>query len=259
MPKVQYLSSEELRRHRQKAGAALHAIDRVMMDRVRNSAILVPPYKKLSQYLNTTASIGSDSNQDMILNNASTSYNGDSSIPFNVPIIATFHTLCHARCKKCAIIDLNTSNSYDQLFDDNIKNYNESSRLLYYRVSPSLLNGNSSSSDSSRDNPCSAKLQFNVIEANGGEDNFRSEFTTKLLPTLRAFSPDFVIIRVNQLHKHLSWATSQICTVANMCCQGRIVSIIETNSGTKSPQNDNTILSHFKVLIDSHHEFFDIG
>jgi acetoin utilization deacetylase AcuC-like enzyme len=73
-----------------------------------------------------------------------------------------------------------------------------------------------------------------------GSDLFRERITADMLPALRAFKPDFIIISagfdahrldplagMNLEDDDFGWVTEQLMTVADEVCAGRIVSILE--------------------------------
>jgi acetoin utilization deacetylase AcuC-like enzyme len=71
-------------------------------------------------------------------------------------------------------------------------------------------------------------------------DLFRKGYEERILPALRAFNPDFLIIsagfdahaRDPMAHLRLNvqdfiWVTEELLKVANECCEGRVVSVLE--------------------------------
>jgi len=87
-----------------------------------------------------------------------------------------------------------------------------------------------------------------------GRHFFRKQISSRLLPALRAASPDLIFISmgfdgaegdVGNSHLHLdgnpggldlrgedyAWATDEICAVADRCCDGRVVSVLEGGYG----------------------------
>lgn len=79
---------------------------------------------------------------------------------------------------------------------------------------------------------------------------WRKTFSEQIIPKLVAFKPDFILISAGfdaheKDHIHLTtdttitefdykWVTEQINQVANLCCQGRVVSILEGGYSTKA-------------------------
>jgi acetoin utilization deacetylase AcuC-like enzyme len=81
----------------------------------------------------------------------------------------------------------------------------------------------------------------NVTLAPGsGSDEFRAAWTARILPKLVAFQPQLLIIsagfdahesdpqaHLRLLTKDFAWITDELVKVANQCCEGRIVSVLE--------------------------------
>ena len=81
----------------------------------------------------------------------------------------------------------------------------------------------------------------NVILAPGsGSTEFRTAYTGRILPALRAFKPDLLIISAGfDAHARdplaylrlqtddFAWVTAELMRVADECCGGRIVSVLE--------------------------------
>ena len=78
------------------------------------------------------------------------------------------------------------------------------------------------------------------LSSGDGGDKFREAFESTILPRLRAFGPDIIIISagfdahardplasLNLLEPDFAWATQQIMEVADACAQGRVVSVLE--------------------------------
>lgn len=90
-----------------------------------------------------------------------------------------------------------------------------------------------------------------------GREAFRRALTQRLLPTLRAFNPDLILLscgfdgcqgdagnsrafseewlgEVNGMDlepQDFAWATAEIAKVADLCCEGRVISILEGGYG----------------------------
>ena len=228
------LPTELVQKYRQGAGSALFAIDRVLMNRVRNGIVFVPIY--LPDNINETISIS----------------NQPKTSPLNTPLITTFHALGHARCNRCALIDLGFENNQESNIHDNIiMRYPEPSRLFYYRPG-----------QTSEINPTKSDLQYNIIRVENDREQFRQNINNKLLPTLRAFAPDLIIMKISSLHDDIPWVTKKIAVVADMCCQGRIVSIVETEAGSSEAlqmAEFQNLSDHLKLLIDSCHSMINVS
>lgn len=78
------------------------------------------------------------------------------------------------------------------------------------------------------------------LRAGDGGDQFREALETAILPRLRAFRPDLVIVsagfdaherdplaNLNLTEADFAWATSKLMDIADECADGRIVSVLE--------------------------------
>ena len=78
------------------------------------------------------------------------------------------------------------------------------------------------------------------LRAGDGSDIFREAMETSLLPRIEAFAPDLIIIsagfdahwrdplaNLNLKEPDFAWATQKLMEIADRCCAGRIVSILE--------------------------------
>jgi acetoin utilization deacetylase AcuC-like enzyme len=78
------------------------------------------------------------------------------------------------------------------------------------------------------------------LRAGDGGDTFREAFEVAILPRLRAYKPDLLIIsagfdahtrdplaNINLVEADYTWVTKKLMDVANDCAQGRIVSVLE--------------------------------
>src|SRR5690242_6214001 len=78
------------------------------------------------------------------------------------------------------------------------------------------------------------------LRAGDGGEEFRQAFETRILPRLRGFKPDLMVIsagfdahsrdplaNLNLLEPDFAWATQQIMEIADGCAQGRVVSVLE--------------------------------
>lgn len=99
---------------------------------------------------------------------------------------------------------------------------------------------------------------------NGGRHAYRNAIQNRLLPALRAFNPDLILISAgfdackgdvgNAKHEFIgkekmgldlepedyAWTTRKILEIADICCQGRVVSVLEGGYGKTAPaQSDN--------------------
>jgi Histone deacetylase domain len=105
----------------------------------------------------------------------------------------------------------------------------------------------------------------------------RDCYRKKILPRLKEFDPDIIFISagfdahrkdtmnfgyVGMVEEDYEWLTEQIVKVANSCCNGRIVSVLEggykVQGGIVSPFA-RSVASHVRALVDGGHsrEMYD--
>jgi acetoin utilization deacetylase AcuC-like enzyme len=78
------------------------------------------------------------------------------------------------------------------------------------------------------------------LRAGDGGGEFREAFETTILPRLREFNPDILIIsagfdahtrdplaNLNLLEADYAWVTKKLMEIADQCANGRIVSMLE--------------------------------
>lgn len=85
-------------------------------------------------------------------------------------------------------------------------------------------------------------VQLRTGRATGGAlpGDFREAFSNRVIPELLEFDPDLLFISagfdghiddvIGETRLHVDdfeWVTRQLMNVANVCCEGRIVSVLE--------------------------------
>jgi acetoin utilization deacetylase AcuC-like enzyme len=98
-----------------------------------------------------------------------------------------------------------------------------------------LFPGTGAASETGVGNICNAPLA-----ARSGKDEMRDAYEQKVLPALEAFRPDFLLIsagfdadyrdplaQLNWRPEDFTWVTQKLMEVADRCCGGRIVSMLE--------------------------------
>jgi acetoin utilization deacetylase AcuC-like enzyme len=78
------------------------------------------------------------------------------------------------------------------------------------------------------------------LRAGDGGEQFRAAMETTILPRLREFKPDFLVIsagfdahtrdplaNLNLVEADFAWITQKLMELADTCCNGRIVSMLE--------------------------------
>jgi hypothetical protein len=114
-------------------------------------------------------------------------------------------------------------------------------------------------------------------ELTRSQAEFRRQIEAKLVPLLRSFGPDLVLISAgfdagagdigcsklvdgrvaghgaDLLPQDFAWITTQICKVADVCCQGRVVSVLEGGYGkwSKDPVVEKDQPRTFSINRDS--------
>lgn len=91
---------------------------------------------------------------------------------------------------------------------------------------------------------------------------FRAAFTSKILPTLDVFAPDFVLISagfdahrddplagLNLDESDFEWATREICNLASKHCDGRVVSALEGGYDLKALAASS--VAHLRALTEA--------
>lgn len=93
-------------------------------------------------------------------------------------------------------------------------------------------------------------------------DEFREAMRSRILPGLRDFRPDIVLIsagfdahrndplaNIGLVEEDFAWATQQLAEVADTCCEGRLVSMLE--GGYDLDGLAKSVGVHVKVLMDA--------
>jgi acetoin utilization deacetylase AcuC-like enzyme len=100
------------------------------------------------------------------------------------------------------------------------------------------------------------------MRAGDGGDVFRDAFETRILPSLRNFSPDLIVISAGfDAHQNdplgglrlveadYMWATEQLADIAQKSCKGRIVSVLE--GGYDLTALARSVGVHVKTLMET--------
>lgn len=99
------------------------------------------------------------------------------------------------------------------------------------------------------------------IPVGGGDDHVKDYFDSQLINSLTAWKPDLILIScgfdgheldpVGQLQytsQLYGWMTRKLVEVANQCCQGRIVSVLEGGYSMKALAESS--VEHVKALLE---------
>jgi len=191
------------------AGGAIHAVDEVMAKRADNAFAAVRPP---GHHAETARAMGF-----CLFNNAA---------------IAARHAQDHHGARRVGIVDFDVhhGNGSQEIFwsDPTVMYCSTHEMPLYPGTGSREERG-------AHDNIVNAPLR----SGDGGKE-FREAFETLILPRLRAFAPDFVVISagfdahrrdplasLNLLEPDFAWATQKIMEAADASAQGRVVSVLE--------------------------------
>ncbi len=190
-------------------GGALYAVDEVVARRVDNAFVAVRPP---GHHAETARAMGF--------------------CLFNSAAIAARYAQKHHGLTRAAVVDFDVhhgNGSQDIFWSD--------ASVMYCSTHEMPLYPGTGARDErgEHDNIVNAPLR-----SGDGGDKFREAFDTTILPRLRAFGPDIIIISagfdahmrdplasLNLLEPDFAWATQKIMEVADASAQGRVVSVLE--------------------------------
>ncbi len=99
------------------------------------------------------------------------------------------------------------------------------------------------------------------LPADAGSDEFRAAMAETILPAIREFEPDLVMIsagfdahrqdplaQLNLTEGDFDWATRELMAIADACCEGRLVSSLE--GGYDLDGLAKSAAAHVRVLMD---------
>ena len=238
---------------RRAAGAVAHAVDRVLMGRNRNAFCVVRPPGHHAGYgglLDGGRSCGF--------------------CIFNSVAAGAYHALEAHKCERVAIIDLDIHHGNGT--EDIVRRYPNPSRLFFYSVhlfekdeGYEFFPGTGAGDDAAHNivnvpiyplwgQECAPPGAVNEIEY--GRIAYRKAITERLLPALRAFNPSLILMstgfdagmddvgntrvvangsRVQGMDLRpddFEWATSEVMNIADITCNGRLVSVLEGGYGS---------------------------
>jgi acetoin utilization deacetylase AcuC-like enzyme len=151
---------------------------------------------------------------------------------FNQAAIAAVHALAHHRLARVAVVD----------FD--VHHGNGTQQAFYAR--PELFYASTHQSPlypgtgDARETGVAGNIVNVPLPPGCGSDRFRQRASERLLPALRAFAPELIIIsagfdahrldplaNLDLLDEDFGWITEEVIRIADDVCRGRIVSILE--------------------------------
>jgi acetoin utilization deacetylase AcuC-like enzyme len=191
------------------AGGAVHAVDEVMTGKATNAFVAVRPP---GHHAETARPMGF-----CLFNNAA---------------IAARHAQRKHGAERAAIIDFDVhhgNGSQDIFWSDPSVLYSSTHQMPLYPGTGAVSEGGE------HDTIVNAPLR-----PGDGGSQFKAAFETRILPRLRDFKPDLVVIsagfdahtrdplaNLNLVEADFAWATQKLMEIADQSAQGRVVSVLE--------------------------------
>jgi acetoin utilization deacetylase AcuC-like enzyme len=191
------------------AGGAVHAVDEVMTGKASNAFVAIRPP---GHHAETARPMGF-----CLFNNAA---------------IAARHAQRKHGAERAAIIDFDVhhgNGSQDIFWSDPSVLYSSTHQMPLYPGTGAV------SEAGEHDTIVNAPLR-----AGDGGSQFKAAFETRILPRLRDFKPDLVVIsagfdahtrdplaNLNLVEADFAWATQKLMEIADQSAQGRVVSVLE--------------------------------
>ena len=191
------------------AGGAVHAVDEVMTGRAGNAFVAIRPP---GHHAETARPMGF-----CLFNNAA---------------IAARHAQRKHGAERAAIVDFDVhhgNGSQDIFWSDASVMYGSTHQMPLYPGTGAV------SESGEHDTIVNAPLR-----AGDGGSQFRAAFESRILPRLKDFKPDLIVIsagfdahtrdplaNLNLVEADFAWATQQLMEIADKSAQGRVVSVLE--------------------------------
>jgi len=191
------------------AGGAVHAVDQVMTGKATNAFVAIRPP---GHHAETARPMGF-----CLFNNAA---------------IAARHAQRKHGAERAAVIDFDVhhgNGSQDIFWSDASVLYSSTHQMPLYPGTGAV------SESGEHDTIVNAPLR-----PGDGGSQFRAAFESRILPRLREFKPDLVVIsagfdahtrdplaNLNLVEADFAWATQQLMEIADNSAQGRVVSVLE--------------------------------
>jgi len=191
------------------AGGAVHAVDQVMTGKATNAFVAIRPP---GHHAETARPMGF-----CLFNNAA---------------IAARHAQRKHGAERAAVIDFDVhhgNGSQDIFWSDASVMYSSTHQMPLYPGTGAV------SESGEHDTIVNAPLR-----PGDGGSQFRAAFESRILPRLREFKPDLVVIsagfdahtrdplaNLNLLEADFAWATQQLMEIADKSARGRVVSVLE--------------------------------
>jgi acetoin utilization deacetylase AcuC-like enzyme len=191
------------------AGGAVHAVDEVMTGKATNAFVAIRPP---GHHAETARPMGF-----CLFNNAA---------------IAARHAQRKHGAERAAVIDFDVhhgNGSQDIFWSDPSVLYSSTHQMPLYPGTGAV------SESGEHDTIVNAPLR-----PGDGGSQFKAAFETRILPRLREFKPDLVVIsagfdahtrdplaNLNLVEADFAWATQKLMEIADQSAQGRVVSVLE--------------------------------
>jgi len=191
------------------AGGAVHAVDQVMTGKATNAFVAIRPP---GHHAETARPMGF-----CLFNNAA---------------LAARHAQRKHGAERAAVIDFDVhhgNGSQDIFWSDASVLYSSTHQMPLYPGTGAV------SESGEHDTIVNAPLR-----PGDGGSHFRAAFESRILPRLREFKPDLVVIsagfdahtrdplaNLNLVEADFAWATQQLMEIADNSAQGRVVSVLE--------------------------------
>jgi len=213
------------------AGAAVYAVDEVMQKRATNAFCLARPP---GHHAEVAKAMGF-----CLFNNAA---------------VAAFHAKAAHGAERVAVVDFDVhhGNGTQAIFWNHPDMFYASTHQM-----PLFPGTGGITERGEANNICNAPLR-----AGDGGDEFREAFESVVLPSLRRFSPDLVIIsagfdahrsdplaNLNLTEADYQWVTRKLVDVARERNGGRVVSVLE--GGYDLSALGSSAAAHVKILLES--------
>lgn len=172
---------------------------------------------------------------------------------FNSAAIAAFHARASHGLARVAVID------FDVHHGNGTQHSFENDPGLFYgssHQSPAYPGTGARSETGIANNICNAPLP-----PGAGSAEFRDAYQNGILPALRYFNPEFLIIsagfdahtrdplaQLNVQTEDYAWVTRQLMDVADECCEGRLISLLE--GGYDLDALRESTMTHVRTLMD---------
>ena len=225
------MSPHSLEAARRSSGAAVEAVDQVITGVAKNAFCAVRPP---GHHAESTKAMGF--------------------CLFNGAAIAAFHARINHGLDRVAVID------FDVHHGNGTQNSFEQEPNLFYassHQSPAYPGTGKESDTGCANNVCNASLP-----PGSGSKEFKSVYTNRILPALKNFEPELIIIsagfdahskdplaQLNLETDDYGWVSNQILELASKCCDGRVISILEGGYDIEALRE--SVQVHVLALIDA--------